>query len=342
MRIIKKEHCLLLAFKYDPFLVASIKKIKGGFWNPREKAWQFPLSKYQELSQWMHMIENPCVEKHERMEILRKYLIRKGYSRATIKSYMMHFDKYLSYSNNSVDIDRINDYIEDTIAIKELSYTYVNQFVSAIKLYAKVSQTTSLDNLTKLERPRGEKKLPKAMSPQQISRLFKETTNLKHLTGMMLAYSAGLRISDVVNLKIEDIDTEGMLILIKESKGNKERYVPLSKVMKKQLNNYFEVYTPKKWVFENINGDHLSTRTFQKVFATSRDKAGLKKSLTFHSLRHSFACELLESQVNLRYIQEILGHESSKTTEIYTQISVRHYQKIKNPLDYLKSLYDGD
>lgn len=152
----------------------------------------------------------------------------------------------------------------------------------------------------------------------------------------MIAYSCGLRVSEVANLQLNDIDSDRMLITIRQGKGRKDRVTNLSKKMLTQLRNYYKEYKPNKWLFENLDKNApITTRTLQKVYNRAAKKAGIKKKTTFHSLRHTVATHLLESGVDLRYIQELLGHSSSKTTEIYTHVSKKSIQGIPNPLDSL-------
>ena len=152
----------------------------------------------------------------------------------------------------------------------------------------------------------------------------------------MLMYSAGLRVGEVVKLKIEDIEVKRKLIRVRGGKGRKDRYTVLSEIALRTFREYVDKYKPEKWLFPGQRKDkHISTRTVQAIFEKARDKAGIKKDATVHSLRHSFATHLLESGVDLRYIQELLGHKSSKTTEIYTHVSTKNLSKIKSPLDLM-------
>ena len=152
----------------------------------------------------------------------------------------------------------------------------------------------------------------------------------------MLMYSAGLRVGEVVKLKIEDIEVKRKLIRVRDGKGRKDRYIVLSEIALRTFREYVDKYKPEKWLFPGQRKDkHISTRTVQAIFEKARDKAGIKKDATVHSLRHSFATHLLESGVDLRYIQELLGHKSSKTTEIYTHVSTKNLSKIKSPLDLM-------
>ena len=159
-------------------------------------------------------------------------------------------------------------------------------------------------------------------------KILQSLSNIKHKAILTLVYSAGLRVGEVVKLKPEDIDSDRRLI------GRKDRYTLLSDIALRILREYYKEYKPSKWLFEGARkGRHISTRTVQAIFRQACEKAGIKKEVSLHSLRHSFATHLLENGVDLRYIQEILGHKSSKTTEIYTHVSKASIASIKSPLD---------
>ncbi|MGC9338026.1 MAG: tyrosine-type recombinase/integrase, partial [Candidatus Cloacimonadia bacterium] len=171
---------------------------------------------------------------------------------------------------------------------------------------------------------------------EDVIRIFESVNNIKHKAILMLVYSAGLRVSEVVKLKPEDIDSKRNSVFIKGAKGRKDRYTILSDVALKTLRQYWEKSKPKKWLFPSQDKErHITTRTTQKIFSNACKKANIIKNVTVHSLRHSFATHLLESGTDLRYIQELLGHKSSKTTEIYTHVSKSSIGKIVSPLDKL-------
>ena len=176
--------------------------------------------------------------------------------------------------------------------------------------------------------------MPVVLNQKEVSRILSSVNNIKHRAILMLVYSAGLRVSEVVKLKPEDIDTERKLIRMKGAKGRKDRYTILSDAAMETLRIYLQANTPKNWLFLGQKADsHITTRTVQKIFDDAVKKAGIRKEVSVHSLRHSFATHLLESGTDLRYIQELLGHKSSKTTEIYTHVSNKDLSKIKSPLD---------
>lgn len=185
-----------------------------------------------------------------------------------------------------------------------------------------------------LERPKKEKKLPEILSKNEISKLLKAVKNLKHKAILYLVYSAGLRVGEVVKLKPTDIDSDRMLIHIIQGKGKKDRYTILSETALSILRQYVKVYKPEHWLFPGQHPDkHLTERSVQKVFGNARIDAKIRKDVSVHNLRHSFATHLLEGGVNLRYIQELLGHSSSKTTEIYTHVTQKNLSNIISPLD---------
>ena len=184
-------------------------------------------------------------------------------------------------------------------------------------------------------RPRKEKKLPEVLSEQEVTKILKQIKNLKHKCIIYLIYSAGLRLTEAVHLKISDIQSDRKQIFIRSAKGNKDRYVILSDIILELLRKYYKVYHPKKWLFEGLPGKQFSKRKIQRILKEAVGKAGIKKKATTHTLRHSFATHLLEHGTDLRYIQELLGHKSSKTTEIYTHVTHTAKNKIVSPLDNL-------
>lgn len=185
-----------------------------------------------------------------------------------------------------------------------------------------------------VKRPRKDKKLPVVLSKEEVAKIISSVDNIKHRAILMLVYSAGLRVGEVVRLKPEDIDSKRMLIHIKGSKGRKDRYTLLSEKTLEVLRAYWKKYKPEKWLFGGAReGRYLSIRSVQKIFEQACKRAGIRKEITIHGLRHSFATHLLEGGTDLRYIQELLGHKDSKTTEIYTHVSTQSLGKIKSPLD---------
>lgn len=326
-------------------MIQKIKKIGHCNWDQVNKVWIFDRKYYDELQKFMkeneRLIDDTGLRKDysssERLEIVRKYLVQKGYSENTVRSYLNHLKHFLSSSGNSMLAKDINEYILELLELKECSHSHCNQTINAIKICLKLTQPDQVEELLNLPRPKKEYKIPKVLSPSEVKKILDTTQNVKHKTALMIAYSCGLRVGEVVQLTVKDIDSERMVVLIKQGKGRKDRITNLSPKMLVQLRDYYKLYRPQHWLFENPTKDApLSSRSLQKVYINSVEKAGIRKATSFHSLRHSFATHLLEAGVDLRYIQELLGHSSSKTTEIYTHVSTKSIQNIVNPLDRLE------
>ncbi len=182
---------------------------------------------------------------------------------------------------------------------------------------------------------KGERKLPNILSKGEIKKLLDATENLKHKTILTLIYACGLRLSECVHLMIEDIDSKRMTLKIRQAKGKRDRYVPLSLNLLQLLREYYREYSPKKYVFEWQSSGSYLERSIQQIMKQSLEKSGIQKSATVHTLRHSYATHLLEDGVDIRIIQEFLGHSNIRTTQIYTHISRPILSKIKSPFDSL-------
>lgn len=187
-----------------------------------------------------------------------------------------------------------------------------------------------------IERPRKEIHLPNVLSKEEVKSILDAPVNLKHRAMLSLIYACGLRRSELINLKPADVESTRGLLVIRQSKGNKDRVVPVSVKVVEMLREYYKAYRPKEWLFEGqIRGEQYSSTSLQEVLKKSVLKAGIRKPVTLHWLRHSYATHLLESGTDLRYIQELLGHKSSRTTEIYTHVSQKSIQHIRSPFDDL-------
>lgn len=336
MNINKCVDCVKVQIEYNPYYVEALKGY-GGRWSPDEKLWHVPLGNYESIvALFQHEYNQPPTSTSDAIKLVVEDLIRLGYSRKTIKNYSNHLKHFLAFSHGECGVNDVNAYMLYLLDEKKSSHTYCNQAINAIKIYARKHSNITESDIIHLKRPKKEKKLPKVMSQSEVKEIFDYTDNIKHKTELMMAYSCGLRVSEVAMLKVNDIDSERMVVIVHQGKGRKDRQTILSDKMLVQLRVYYKIYKPKLWLFENPekNGP-ISSRTLQKVFNNAVKKADIKKNVSFQSLRHSFATHLLESGVDLRYIQELLGHSSSKTTEIYTHVSLQSIQKIKNPLDTL-------
>ena len=274
-------------------------------------------------------------------DILRKYkdlLIQKRYSQNTQEIYCSYFKDYCIYFRKeeleNITTAQINSYIIDLIKSKNISISQQNRRINVIKFYYEKILGRE-KQYYELHRPKKEHKLPKVLSKNEVKRIFDVTTNLKHKCILMLIYSAGLRRSELLNLTPTDIDSERMVITINGAKGKKDRISLLSDNLLQLLRQYYKEYRPKKYLFEGQNGGKYSPTSVANILKKAAQKAGIRKNVTPHMLRHSFATHLLEQGTDLRYIQELLGHENSKTTEIYTHVSKKAIDKIINPIDDL-------
>lgn len=262
----------------------------------------------------------------------------KGYSVSTLKTYRNEFGVFLNYLKQTpaenCSTEDIRQYILYCINELLLSEATVHSRINAIKFY--YEQVLKREQfLLEIPRPKKRLQLPKVIAPTDIKRLFEAITNLKHNTMLKLCYGLGLRVSEIVNLKITDIDSHSMQVLIEQAKGKKDRYVNLPESILPQLRSYFIEYKPKKYLFEGQYGGQYSTRSAQQVFKNALQKAKINKTVGIHSLRHSFATHLLEQGTDIRFIQELLGHNDIKTTLIYTEVSNKSIRKIISPLDTL-------
>ena len=272
----------------------------------------------------------------EILELYRNRLIQKRYSKNTMDIYCNYFKDFCKFFKNyrleELKPEEINKYILDLIKIKNISISQQNQRINAIKFYYEKILGKEKQYYT-LYRPKKEHKLPKVLSKEEVKRIFDSCDNIKHCCILMLIYSAGLRRSELIDLKISDIDSERMVVNIKGAKGKKDRISLLSKNTLQLLREYYNRYKPKVYLFEGPTGNKYSPSSVANILKKSAQKAGIKKRVTPHMLRHSFATHLLEQGTDLRYIQELLGHNSSKTTETYTHVSKKAIDKIRNPID---------
>jgi len=352
-----ENNLLLISFSYNEEYVSKIKTIKGRKWNSDIRKWSIPntqesIIKLKALFSEKMLKFNYYTEQEDHkktdakdldksiiLKLLERELKLKGFSSKTKKSYISHMRRYLEYiGNEEVAFEKINieNYLLYLLDEKQLSHSYVNQTVSSIKFYLSNVEKKNMIDLN-IPRPKQEKKLPEVLSQNEVIRILHSLTNIKHRAILFLVYSAGLRVGEVVRLKVQDIDSDRMLIRIEHGKGAKDRYSVLSDVALSELRTYAKEYRPETWLFPgDKEGRFLTERTVQRVFENARFKAGVKKQVSVHSLRHSFATHLLEGGVDLRYIQELLGHQSSKTTEIYTHVTQSSIRNIRSPLDIIK------
>jgi len=269
----------------------------------------------------------------------KNYLKSQRYSPNTIKTYTEALGVFFQFHSNKapekLEIEDIIHFNTGYILRKNLSASYQNQVINAIKLFYR-NRFKRFMNLDNIQRPRREKRLPNVLSKQEIKAILEAPTNLKHRALLSLIYACGLRRSEVLNLTLKDVLSDRNLLFIRQSKGKKDRVVPISHKIIEMLRDYYKAFKPKTWLFEGqYTGEQYSERSLQLVLKQALQKAGNKKPVSLHWLRHSYATHLLESGTDLRYIQELLGHSSSRTTEIYTHVSTQNLQQIRSPFDDL-------
>lgn len=262
------------------------------------------------------------------LEIFKKKLRNRNYSERTIDNYTSNVKEFLltinAQDHYQLTLKTLNDYL---INYEYSSISKQNQVISSLKKFFELILNKKEVHLSKIKRPKKEKKLPRVISGDLIKNKLQYIDNLKHKAILALAYSVGLRVSEVVNLKIIDIDSNRMLIHIKNAKGKKDRFVPLSKYVLNLLRGYYKKYRPNIYLFNGQNSYKYSVGSCQKIY-----KKYIDCNSSFHTLRHSSFTNLLEIGCDLRIIQKIAGHSSSKTTEIYTHVSNNLLNKIKLPI----------
>ena len=273
------------------------------------------------------------------LQVFEEELRIRNYSPKTIKSYqscLCSFEKFFTPRQlRDLKNEDLRKYILYQIDKEKLSAGTINQTINALRfLYVEIYKRPMV--LGDIKRPLKAKRLPVVLSLDEVKSIFDSLGNIKHRVMLMLTYSAGLRVGEVVHLKPEDIDSKRKLIHVHEGKGKKDRYPILSDAVLEGLRVYWKVHKPKKWLFEGqADGEPYSIRSAQRVFECAAEKACIRKEVSIHSLRHSFATHLLEQGTDIRFIQELLGHSSVKTTEIYTHVSRRHIAAIRSPIDQI-------
>jgi len=257
----------------------------------------------------------------------------RNYSPKTIKSYLFYIEQYLKFSQK-YHLKNKQEAIEKfllTKVEKNHSPQTINLALNSIKFfYREIILSKESINLKFSKRS---KKLPIVLSREEINNILNNIINLKHKTAIALSYAGGLRISEIVDLKIKDLNISEGTIHIKNAKGKKDRITTFPKKLKNDIKNLTMDKLANDFVFNSNQGGKLTPRSFQAIFKQALNKAGIKKDATFHSLRHSFATHLLENGVDIRYVQELLGHANIRTTQVYTQVTNPILKNIKSPLE---------
>src|SRR3989339_2259164 len=256
----------------------------------------------------------------------------RNYSRQTIKNYTLclkGFFEFLGVDLTIVNVDKIKKFLLLKYD-KAFSSQTINLYLNAIKFFYRdvVKSSQKID----IKFAKRSKKLPIVLSRQEVGRILEVLSNQKHKLMIALSYGAGLRVSEIVALKIKDLDFENLLIHIKGAKGDKDRITILPDKLKVEIEKFVFGKDKNEYVFGSERGGNLTTRTAQKIFEKALKLTNINKEATFHSLRHSFATHLLENGTDVRYVQELLGHANIRTTQIYTQVTNPNLKNIKSPL----------
>jgi integrase/recombinase XerD len=261
----------------------------------------------------------------------------KQYALSTCNTYINLFEVFINYFKKweltQIDEEQIRGYLQILVR-KGKSHSHINQTINSIKFYYEV--VLGMPNrFYSIERPIKKETLPKVISLEEVRDLIKNTNNIKHRCIVSLLYSAGLRRGELINLKLNDIDSKRMVINVINAKGGKDRLTILSPSVLDDLREYFKIWQPETYLFEGIKGKQYSGTSISKIISGACDRAKLKRKITPHILRHSFATHLLEAGTDIRYIQTLLGHSSTTTTEIYTQVAINNIKIIKSPIEML-------
>ena len=335
----KGETRIAVLFEKNTTLIDRIKQVEGSKWSQSLQLWHLSDTPDNRIRFKIPIARILSEEKRAQITKFSQWLLSKRYSSSTVKTYSEALRSFLLFFDEKPIAQITNEdvivYNNDYIIKNNLSASYQNQIVNAIKLYFSIVKEVKID-IDKIHRPKRSKLLPNVLSKEEVKLILEAHNNLKHKTMLSLIYSCGLRRSELINLKIADIDSKRGLVIIRQSKGKKDRIVPLSPKILDLLRLYYPIYKPKKWLFEGqIENEQYSDKSLQCVLKQALVKVRITKPVSLHWLRHSYATHLLESGTDLRYIQELLGHNSSKTTEIYTHVSTKSLQQIKSPFDNL-------
>lgn len=335
------ESRIAVYFEKNQEWIARIKQIEGARWSHQKTVWHLPDTVSNRFRFGLTSLAEtlPSEEGMIQIEKFKQWLRSKRYSESTVGSYSDALKSFLVFYNTKAIAEITNEdvivYNNEYILKKNLSASYQNQIVNAIKLYFMTVRETKM-MVDQIHRPKRAKILPNVLSKEEVKLILNAHGNIKHKAMLSMIYSCGLRRSELLNLKFSDIDSKRDIVLLKNAKGKKDRIAPLSPLILKMLREYYIAYKPKIWLFEGqIPGEQYSEQSLQSVLKQALKKAGITKPVSLHWLRHSYATHLLESGTDLRYIQELLGHSSSKTTEIYTHVSTKSIQQIKSPFDDL-------
>lgn len=358
---IDKSQMVFLAFPYDFELKELVKTFPGIDWKKELKVWFVPYTdqRLTELIQffkgkvWLDYSQFKKVKVEEvfnnlppisleldhEIQKFADWMRNRRYSESTIKNYSGGLGLFFRFTGNKnpefISNEDLESFHKDYIILRKYSASFQSLVINAVKLYFSNRQKRKLE-IQGIERPKNPRILPHILSKEEVKAILQAHQNVKHRAMLSLIYACGLRRSELLNIKIGDIDSKRGMLLISQGKGKKDRMVPISEKILELLREYYRYEKPKVYLFEGpVLNQPYSGSSLQMVLKTALKKAGINKPATLHWLRHSYATHLLERGTDLRYIQELLGHNSSKTTEIYTYVSEKKIKEIRSPFDDL-------
>jgi integrase/recombinase XerD len=363
MKVLGKDR-FGLVFPYDKELMKLVRTIPGSLWSRENQCWHIAMTQanlnrvlkdagkialinIQSIkpglsrsgSNSYKLLGSLLPVDREKLLKFNEYMCFRRYSPSTIRTYLLMMDTFLRFRDpDAGDVnleDEVIRFTNEYILQKRLSWSYQNQFINALRLFYREIEGRAVE-VESVKRPRREHPLPNVLSKEEVSKMLRVTRNLKHRTMLSLIYGCGLRRGELLALKPADIDSNRELLLVKMAKGKRDRVVPLPGSLIELLRNYYRDYRPKVWLFEGAKrGEKYDERSLQMVLKKSIYLAGIKKNVTLHWLRHSYATHLHESGVDIHLIQLLLGHKNTRTTEIYTHVSNKSIQRIRSPFDDL-------
>ena len=352
-KIHRKNNQLLIKFDYDETLISLIRSIQGTSWSKSLKAWYILNTKdnlniilklfekittvdFSKIGKSAPFKRNLTEEQKQLLNQFYLFLKGKRYSQSTIQTYTFFIADFINFHTKTPLAELTNRavelFIETVFMERNYSVSSQRQFISALKIFTVFCPQTKIHNLS-LERPKKSRMLPSVLSQEEVLRIIQLTKNLKHKAIIVLLYSSGLRIGEVTNLLLKNIDILRRQIKVEKGKGRKDRFVVLATSYLPLLLNYLTTFKPALYFIEGPTGKKYSESSIRKFLFKSVQKAGISKKVTPHTLRHSYATHLLENGVGLRHIQELLGHAKPETTMIYTHVAKKDLLDIQSPLD---------
>ncbi len=356
------QHCIAIKFSYNFEIKEYIKKFNGVRWSKTHRTFYIYSSKLRLEELKTHLIKGNLriitkknnnyisrITKDVKIELksLNKektivyrhyleFLKGKRFSKSTIASYSNFILEFLRFTNqkpvNQLNENDVREYIEWAVSSLNYSVSTHRQMVSGFKHFAYFYPACAI-NIEKIYMPKKDRKLPVVLSIEEILLLIQVTKNLKHRVIITMLYSSGLRISELINLKLSDFDFKRKQLHIQNSKGRKDRYATIAESTYPLIKNYYKTYKPNTYFIENPKGGKYSPESIRAFLKKSLKLSGITKKVTPHTLRHSYATHMLEQGIGIRHIQELLGHSRPETTMIYTHVTRKDLELIKSPLD---------